>query len=146
MRPEFIVGDRRFWSRSEWIFLILVYWLCIVCILKEFFLLRIFFNVSFKHTNKLSIIIGIFHRIVFSYGYSKRTEFILVWLRAIIALGGAQLNASVFLLKYLGLDPCLWLFWKSCSLDEFLLTNNDPLKEQVSNFLSCWINNYLTTL
>ena len=83
---------------------------------------------------------------IWSCGYSKRTEFILGWLRVILSLGGADLDVPVFLLKYLGIDTLLWLFWRSFSISSCFLMNNGPLKGHYSNFPSCCINNYLNTL
>ena len=51
-----------------------------------------------------------------------------------------------FFWKSLDRDPFLWLFWRSCSLDEFLFINNGPLKGQVSSFQSCFVHDYLTPL
>ena len=58
--------------------------------------------------------------------------------------GGNWDYVSIFLLKDLGLDPCLWLLWGSCYLSNVLLINNGPLKEFFSNLPSCCINKYLT--
>ena len=50
------------------------------------------------------------------------------------------------LFKYLVTYLVLQFFWRSCSVSAFILMNNGPLKGRVSNFLSCFINNYLTYL
>ena len=50
------------------------------------------------------------------------------------------------ILKYLILDPCLWLLWSIWFLDAFLLIKNGPLKGHVSNFPSFCINRSLTSL
>ena len=63
MIPEFIVGDVKFWLRSEWIFpgsysVIVLF----ICVFKSFslFSLRIFY-VFFLCINKMSVFVGIFH-------------------------------------------------------------------------------------
>ena len=45
-----------------------------------------------------------------SYGYSKRDELSLGFWWSILALGGADIEASILLSKSLGIDPRLWLF------------------------------------
>ena len=78
--------------------------------------------------------------LIWSYGSSEKTEFTFVRWRAIVAWGGAVLDVSVFLFKYLVHDQLLWFFWRSCSLSEFFFMNNGPLKGHVYSFPSCCIN------
>ena len=55
-----------------------------------------------------------------SYEYSKRIEFNFGRGREILAWGGpVLLDIYLLLLKSFGCDPCLWFFWRSCSLGEF---------------------------
>ena len=61
-------------------------------------------------------------------------------------LGGPEIDVSIFLLKSLGLDPCLLFLRSSCSISDFFLIINGPLKGHVSNFISCYISNSLTSL
>ena len=84
--------------------------------------------------------------LIWSYESSKRTDFTYGPWQAILVLGGAVLDVSVFLLKSLGRDKFLWLFWRSCSLAGFFFMNNGPQKGQVSSFPSCCIRNSLSPL
>ena len=52
----------------------------------------------------------------------------------------------IFLFRYLGINPCLLLFWRSCYLADVFLIKNCPLKRNVPNFPSCCINNSPTYL
>ena len=117
MRSEFIVGDGKLWSRYGWFF-------------SNSALVIVFSFISSNNNNYsvyylmcsscasimwvLLLVLPIW--LVWSYVSSKCTDFTLGWLRAIVALGGSGLDVSVFLLKSLGLDPFLWLFWRRCSI------------------------------
>ena len=51
---------------------------------------------------------------------------------------------SLFLSKSFGYDPRLWLFWRSCSLGEFVCLYNGPPKRKFSSVPSCYIGSSLT--
>ena len=80
------------------------------------------------------------------YGYSKQTDFTLSMWQAILDFLGYEIYVSIFLLKYLGIDPYLSLFWIISSLAALFLIRNGPLKGHVSNFASWWITNSITYL
>ena len=148
MRPEFIVWERKLWLRSGWI----CYSYSLVIKLSFVYLNNSFISTSESSMFCFCVSIRwvsswvLYIRLICSYWSSKRTEFTFGKCRAMLSWGVYMLNLSAFLLKYFGCDPFLWLFWRVCSLDEFLFTNNDTLKGNLSNLPSCYINNYLTTL
>ena len=84
--------------------------------------------------------------LVWSLGYSKRTEFNFCWQREILAWRGSVLDVSVFLLKTFCCDQLLWFFWRRCYLADFFFMNNGNLNGKLSGFPSCCIINSLTTL
>ena len=83
--------------------------------------------------------------LIWSYGYSKRTDFTFGQGREILAWGGpVLLDVSLFLLNSFGHDPCLWLFLISCSMGEFLCIYIGPPKGKFSSVTSCCIKYSLT--
>ena len=127
-------------------FLIISHNLSLIHILKDVLFFRIFSDVIFMCIKRW------FSSLVFSivlmllYGYSNQAEFTLGIWQSIAYLVGYELDVSIFLLKSLGLDPFLWLFWRIQYFYAFFLMKNGPLKRHVSNFPSLWINNSLTSL
>ena len=84
--------------------------------------------------------------LIWSFWYSKRTEFTFGWWQETVARGGDVLDVLVFLLNSLGCDPFLWFFWRICYLAGLLFMNNGTLKGNVYIFPSLFINNCLTPL
>ena len=84
--------------------------------------------------------------LMWSYVSTKWTELNLGLFHKNVDFGVPELDVSIFVFKLLGLDPCLWLFWSSCSNVDFFLIKNEYMKGNVSNFLSCFINNSFTSL
>ena len=97
--------------------------------------------------NKVSVIIGILQRIDVVIWVFKAD-----WVHFRFMMDNCSFETTwtwcinIILLKYLGLDPYLWLFLRICYFDDFLLINNAPPKGNFSSFSSYCINNYLTYL
>ena len=81
---------------------------------------------------------------VWSYGSTNNTGFTLVLWCTSLDLVGPEIYVSTFLLNYLGLHTCLWFLLTIFSVADFFLINNCPMKGNVSDLPSCWINNSLT--
>ena len=90
-----------------------------------------YFCVSVSRVLSLILYIGL----MWSYGSTKWTEFNLGLWWEIVTFEGPDIDVSIFLLKYFGLDICLFLFGSSCSIDAFFFINNGPLKGRVYKFL-----------
>ena len=84
--------------------------------------------------------------LMWSYWSTKQTNLTLCVCYTDVVFEGSELDLSMFLLNYLGLDTCLLLFWSGQSLSDLVLINNRPLKVHISIFSSCCINNSLTYL
>ena len=78
---------------------------------------------------------------MWSYGSTKRTDFTLCLWQTSVSLRVTEHYVSTLLLKSSGLDPCLWLLWRSYSIASSFLIINDNLKMYVYNFSLCCINN-----
>ena len=63
-----------------------------------------------------------------------------------LALGGSEFDVSILLLKFLVIDPSLWLFLRSCFLVDFFLMKSRHLKGHISSFLSFYIKKFITSL
>ena len=101
-----------------------------------------FYCISMRRVSSWVFHIGL----IYSCGYSKKTELTFGQWRKIVSWGGAVLDVSVFLLNDLGRDTFLWMLRRSCYLDEFFFMNNVTMKGQLSSFPSCCIKNFLITL
>ena len=76
-------------------------------------------------------------------GSSNWTEFTLGLWQTILDLGGAEIVVSILWLNYFGLDPCLWLFWRICSVYAFFLIYNWPPERSCFQF-SIMIHQYFS--
>ena len=114
MRPEFIVVDGKLLLSSGWI--------CSSSslVIKVSFVssnIYSFSNSAYYISCSCVSIIWVsrwvfFIDLIWWYGSSKRTEFTFGRVRDILSWGGpVLLDVSLFLFKYFGCDPCLWLFW-----------------------------------
>ena len=107
MRPEFIVGDGKLWLRSAWIF-------------SSYSSVIVFSFVSSNNSSCSTSASSMFCScvsirwiyswvfstgLIWSYGFSKRTEFNFCWWWSILDIWGAVLDVSVILFKSLGNDP-----------------------------------------
>ena len=80
------------------------------------------------------------------YGSSNWTESTLGLWWVIVDLEGDDIEVWIFLLKSLGIDPCLLLLWSSCSLDSFYWLKMVTWKGMSPNLPLLCINSYITTL
>ena len=85
---------------------------------------------STRWVSSLVLSIGL----MWSCGSKNQTKFTLRVCCTGGDLGGLDLSVSTLLLKSLGINLCLWFFWRSCSIDAFFLTKMVLWKGMFPNF------------
>ena len=120
MRPEFIVGYVYLWSRSGWICFdyssLGLFWTTSSNIYSSSYSYLV---CSLCASTGISVSLLLSTVLIWSYGSTKWIEFTLGLCHTNVDLGGRNIEVSIFLLNYLGIDPCLWFFLNSCSLADF---------------------------
>ena len=130
------------WVNVFWFFFsdcVLIY------VFKELFLPSILSFMFYMCIKKVSVIMVIVHRI-YMFIWVLKVDWVHFWsITRNRSLKSRCVGCISVLLKSLSCDMFLLLLWRRCSMDSFFFVNNVHLKGKVSIFLSCWINNFLTT-